>query len=688
MKLLHFILVVILILFTLPVQITIYIGILIFSGFPVIFTQKRIGLNGKQFVMFKFRTMRNGAEKLQSKYAPLNEVRGPVFKIHNDPRFTRMGKFLSHCGLDELPQLFNVLKGDMSLIGPRPLPVSEAAKLSPQAQKRQKIKPGIISPWILNGYHSQAFTSWMKSDIEYLDHKKFTYDLQLFLKSFWLLCQLFVKETFILCFYIGLFLFLFQAPVTQAVYDPLSVPNNQFGVHILDTQETADAAKLVNSSGGDWGYVTIPIRSDDRDKEKWFNFFTNCRRLHLIPIVRLATFIDGDKWVAPTSYDLVDFANFLEPMPWPTGNRYIILFNEPNHSQEWGGQVSPLEYATLILDAKRIFKQRSDDFFLLTAGLDMSAPDNQTSMDALKFYRQMTSLQPGWYQAVDGLSVHAYPNPGFSSSVFSRTRFGISSYTYEENLLKNYGFTGKPIFITETGYIGRDDFYTPAFTQIWTESNIVAVTPFILFAGAGDFTKFSLLDLSHAPGTSYMNIEKLPKIAGSPLLNIQLPPLVEPIPSVSVSSPSGIPIPDTNPTPTSIPARLSLLSRLINFLSHPKSPTLKIGTANISIEIANTSSTRARGLSYRPSLPKDQGMLFVLDAPETVSFWMNEMRFPLDLIWISRGRVVQLTDDVPPPAQTDGVPVTVNSNQIVDRVVEVGAGFIKAHQINIGDIVE
>ena len=158
-------------------------------------------------------------------------------------------------------------------------------------------------------------------------------------------------------------------------YDPASVPNNRVGVHILDPNEINDAAKLINSSGGDWGYVTIPIRSNDRDRDKWLKFFQNARRLHVIPIIRLATYPNSDVWVEPNSADLIDFANFLNDMPWPTNNRYLILFNEPNHANEWGGNLNPYNYATLLIDAHRIFKDRSSDFFLISAGLDMSSPN-------------------------------------------------------------------------------------------------------------------------------------------------------------------------------------------------------------------------------------------------------------------------------------------------------------------------
>lgn len=160
----------------------------------LIFEQLRLGKNGKPFVMYKFRTMVINAEEQKKSLLHLNEADGPVFKIRDDPRYTKIGKFLAHTGLDELPQLWNVIKGDMALIGPRPLPIEEAAKLKPWQQKRHAIKPGIMSPWILEGYHSMKFDDWMKSDIVYIEQKSYWYDIRLSLRTFRFLVALFMKE--------------------------------------------------------------------------------------------------------------------------------------------------------------------------------------------------------------------------------------------------------------------------------------------------------------------------------------------------------------------------------------------------------------------------------------------------------------------------------------------------------------
>ncbi|MFC1646794.1 sugar transferase [Patescibacteria group bacterium] len=194
MKLIYRLFILVLVLVSLPIMVVIAAISIIASGFLVFFKQERTGKNEKSFTMYKFRTMVNNAEKIKARYKKMDEANGPVFKIRNDPRFTSFGKFLSHTGLDELPQLVNVLKGDMGLIGPRPLPVDEAKKLKSWQRKRHSIKPGIISPWILNGYHSQSFDDWIKSDIEYIKNKTVWTDVKLSIKAILFLVELFVSE--------------------------------------------------------------------------------------------------------------------------------------------------------------------------------------------------------------------------------------------------------------------------------------------------------------------------------------------------------------------------------------------------------------------------------------------------------------------------------------------------------------
>lgn len=454
----------------------------------------------------------------------------------------------------------------------------------------------------------------------------------------------------------------------MAGYDPLLVPNNRVGVHISEPSEVNAAAKLVNSSGGDWGYVTIPIRSNDLIREKWQEFFLATRRLHLIPIVRLTTYPNGGTWVTPNAYDLVDFANFLTDMPWPTKNRYVVLFNEPNHGSEWGGQINPEEYATLLIEARNIFKSRSDDFFLLSAGLDMSAPNSASSLDALAYYRRMSQAQPDWYTAIDGLAVHAYPNPAFSSSPYSRTRYSIISYRFEQDALRGLGYRPKPVFITETGWPADTAFYTAAY-KVWAADSVVAITPFLLFAGVGDFAKFSLLDITGSPKSTYREIFALGKTSGSPLL-------ADLVIRSTLAAPG-------QPALQVAPNWLDRLKRFLNFA--PQIKTARLGRQTLQIEVADSDYLRQKGLAGRGNLVPDAAMLFVFDQVARHRFWMKGMNFPLDFIWVREGRVVQIHRDIPPPGQTGGVSQIVIPDTEVDQVVEVPAGWANAKGIRLGD---
>lgn len=150
---------------------------------PVIFRQKRVGKGGKEFFMYKFRSMIEGAEEMKEDYEKLNEADGPVFKIKDDPRFTQIGKFLAQTGLDELPQLINVLKGEMSLVGPRPLPVYETKRLKSWQKKRILVLPGMTSPWVIKGGHKLNFDTWMELDIGYVKNRGLIKDILILLQT-------------------------------------------------------------------------------------------------------------------------------------------------------------------------------------------------------------------------------------------------------------------------------------------------------------------------------------------------------------------------------------------------------------------------------------------------------------------------------------------------------------------------
>jgi len=153
------------------------------SDGPVVFSQKRIGLNGRRFVLLKFRTMYKGSHEKLSEMEHLNELGGPVFKMRDDPRITHVGKILRKFSIDELPQLFNVFVGHMSLVGPRPPLPREFVKYKPWQRRRLSMRPGLTCLWQVSGRNKLSFEEWMKLDLEYLDNWSLQLDFKILLKT-------------------------------------------------------------------------------------------------------------------------------------------------------------------------------------------------------------------------------------------------------------------------------------------------------------------------------------------------------------------------------------------------------------------------------------------------------------------------------------------------------------------------
>jgi lipopolysaccharide/colanic/teichoic acid biosynthesis glycosyltransferase len=168
-----------------PLFLAIAISIKLESKGPVIFSQERVGLRGRKFYIYKFRTMVERAEELKAQIADRNEMDGPVFKIKNDPRITKFGKFLRRTGLDELPQIFNILNGSMSFIGPRPPIQAEVEQYERWQLRRLSMKPGITCIWqTMPNRNEIFFNNWMKLDLQYIDTWSLKLDLILFLRTF------------------------------------------------------------------------------------------------------------------------------------------------------------------------------------------------------------------------------------------------------------------------------------------------------------------------------------------------------------------------------------------------------------------------------------------------------------------------------------------------------------------------
>jgi exopolysaccharide biosynthesis polyprenyl glycosylphosphotransferase len=168
-----------------PIFISAAIVISLTSPGPIFFRQQRSGLNGKPFTMLKFRSMTTNAEQRQAELAAMNEMSGPVFKLSEDPRITPVGSFLRKHSIDELPQLFNVLRGEMSLVGPRPLPVYEVQNFGEFAHRRRlSVKPGLTCLWQISGRNEITdFKDWVRLDLEYIDNWSLWLDLKILLRT-------------------------------------------------------------------------------------------------------------------------------------------------------------------------------------------------------------------------------------------------------------------------------------------------------------------------------------------------------------------------------------------------------------------------------------------------------------------------------------------------------------------------
>ena len=175
---------ILLIMFSFPVLFLFGLLVYFTSKGPILFKQERVGLHGRKFYQFKLRSMVSNAEQIKDQFSHLNEQRGPIFKIKNDPRLTSVGKFMRKYSIDELPQLFNILLGSMTLIGPRPPIPSEVSEYKDNHLRRLSMKPGITGLWQVSGRNKiKDFDQWVKLDLEYIENWSFLMDFRIAVKT-------------------------------------------------------------------------------------------------------------------------------------------------------------------------------------------------------------------------------------------------------------------------------------------------------------------------------------------------------------------------------------------------------------------------------------------------------------------------------------------------------------------------
>jgi lipopolysaccharide/colanic/teichoic acid biosynthesis glycosyltransferase len=173
-----------LLIFLAPLLVMVAVLVKLMSRGPILFRQTRVGLNKRQFSIYKFRTMIANAEQVQDQLLSMNEMSGPAFKMQKDPRITPLGSVLRKTSIDELPQLFNVLNGDMSLVGPRAMSLRDYKLFDQDWQRRRfSVKPGITCLWQVNGRNSIPFEQWMELDMQYIDKWSLWLDLKILVQT-------------------------------------------------------------------------------------------------------------------------------------------------------------------------------------------------------------------------------------------------------------------------------------------------------------------------------------------------------------------------------------------------------------------------------------------------------------------------------------------------------------------------
>lgn len=333
-------------------------------------------------------------------------------------------------------------------------------------------------------------------------------------------------QKILLNIYVIIFLLLMPPGNVFAASDPLSSNSNKFGINILSPEaDIEEASKLVNNNG-DWGWALVVIKKSEMNVDRWQSFLNLANKKHVIPIFRLATQYDGKGfWQKPSDEDAASWADFLSKLHFPTQNRYIQIYNEVNHANEWGGIVDAADYARELSKTIDVLKQKSQDFFVLNAPLDLALTTSGDSVDAATYYQAMESAVPGIFKKLDGWASHSYPNPDFSASPLKSGRTGIDGYKWEIAQISKY-LSGKklPVFITETGWRRTKDldqqtisqYYQTAFEKVWNDNQITAVLPFLFNYPQPLFNEFSFKSADGTFYEYYLALKNMSKTSGKP----------------------------------------------------------------------------------------------------------------------------------------------------------------------------
>lgn len=329
------------------------------------------------------------------------------------------------------------------------------------------------------------------------------------------------------------FLILFTVYLFAFVGRVKAIDKNIFGLHLTQTGDIDKAHSIINSQGGDWGYITIVIRTDQLNHNNWQEFMDKCRKYHIIPIIRMASIMENGYWKRPSASDIDNLSNFLHSLNWPTEKQHVIFFNEINHGTEWGGEIDIKSYTDLSIYAYQKLHALNPNFVFLSGGLDLAAPNKGSELKtAGDTYREIFLYKPEYFQNIDAIASHSYPNHGYVGLPTDTGQHSIRGYTWEQSFLKSLGVSKTfPVYITETGWPHREgetknnQFYTAETStellrqaiKVWQKDDrVMAITPFIYNYPYEPFDHFTWIDKSENLLPAYQKIVNDPKSKNTP----------------------------------------------------------------------------------------------------------------------------------------------------------------------------
>lgn len=287
------------------------------------------------------------------------------------------------------------------------------------------------------------------------------------------------------------------------------------GIHILHPYELEDAAKLIQpgeEAPEEWRYVTIPLSFDDTNKkEEWQQFFDRCRDAKIIPIVRMVTRFEDGSWAVPNRKEITNWIEFTASLRWPTDEKHIIILNEPNHANEFGGRLDPEGFAEVLDFTARWAKSEDKNYVILPGAMDLAATSGGNTLEAFAYLDRMLAHRPEVFSNISAWNSHSYANPGFSASPERTDKKSLRGFQHELAYLKEKtGQAELRVYITETGWLNTKvtnrwlpAYYEYAYQHVWSDPRVVAVTPFVLRGDPGPFSGFTFIDKNNKKTTHY-----------------------------------------------------------------------------------------------------------------------------------------------------------------------------------------